>query len=560
MTGNSRASVLFTLFCIGFAILVIRLFYWQVVSADELSKAASNQHFTELVIPASRGSILDRNGNPVVLNQPAFLVFGEPRTIKDIRGFSEKIASILPIDPKEVEVQLADPNRVWVPIAHKIEMPQVNALKALDLQGLGFEKEPKRFYPEASMAAHLLGFVGSDVNGVDQGYFGLEGYYDRQLRGIEGSRRLEKDAHGAPILIGSEERVMPEEGRTLVLHMDKVIQQIAERKLLDGIERYGAKEGTVTIMDPKTGGVLAMASYPGYDQRSYVTYDKSLYKNPIVASTYEPGSTFKALVMAAAINDKLIKPDTIMDESGPVKIGPYEIRTWNNEYHGKITMTQVLEYSSNVGMVFIAQKFGKESLIKKIKQFGFGKMTHIDLEDETSPELRPDNEWKEVDQYTASFGQGIAVTPIQMVRAIAALANDGKMMEPRMVKEIREANGKIIQIPPKIAERVVSPEAARITTEMMVQTVDKGEAKWAKPKGYRIAGKTGTAQIPIAGHYDATKTIASFVGFAPADNPRFVMLVTLREPSSSIWGAETAAPLFFRIATDIFNYWGIPPQ
>jgi cell division protein FtsI/penicillin-binding protein 2 len=560
MTPSWRASFLFTALVVGFSLLILRLVYWQIISADRLGKAAAGQHFVELTVPASRGELMDRGGNPIVVNQPAFLVYGEPRNIKNVTEFSKVVADALSLDKDEVSSKLSQPNLVWVPLAHKVELSQVQSLRALDLAGLGFEKEPKRFYPEASMAAHLLGFVGSDVNGADVGYFGLEGYYDRQLRGIDGSMRLEKDAHGAPILIGSEERLPPEDGRTLTLHIDKVAQQLVERRLKEGITRYGAKEGSVVVMEPETGGIIAMASFPNYDPRNYSQFDKSLYKNPIVGSSYEPGSTFKALIMAAAINEKLITPDTIMDESGPVQIGPYVIRTWNNEYNGKISMTEVLEHSSNVGMVFVAQQLGREKLLAAIRKFGFGKLTNIDLEDEASPELRPDKEWAVVDEYTASFGQGIAVTPIQMVRALAALANGGKMMEPHVVKEIKDAKGKVTTVQPKVVSQVISPETARIVTEMMVAAVDNGEAKWAKPKGYRVAGKTGTAQIPVAGHYDATKTIASFVGFAPADKPRFVMLVTLREPSSSPWGSETAAPLFFTIARDLFTYWGIPPQ
>ena len=560
MATPQRSSVLFGAFVLGFAALMLRLVYWQIFSADRLGKEASRQHFVQLTVPAARGEIMDFGNNPLVVNQPSYLVYGEPRNIKDIPEFSKAVAGELALDPVDVAAKLAQPNLVWVPLAHKVELSKVQTLRSQNILGLGFEKEPKRFYPEASTAAHLLGFVGSDVNGVDQGYFGLEGYYDRQLRGIDGMMRLEKDAHGAPILIGSEERLPPEDGRTLILHIDKVVQQIVERKLKEGIERYGAKEGSVVVMNPETGGILAMASFPNYDPRRFSEFDKSLYKNPVVGSSFEPGSTFKALVVAAAINEKLITPETTMDESGPVQVGPYVIRTWNNQYHGKITMTQVLENSSNVGMVFIAQKLGKEKLLSAIRRFGFGKMTNIDLEDESSPELRADKDWAEVDEYTASFGQGIAVTPIQMVRAIAALANGGRMMEPHMVKEIRESKGKVIAVPPKVSAQVVSAETARIVTEMMVSAVDNGEAKWAKPKGYRVAGKTGTAQIPVAGHYDETKTIASFVGFAPADKPRFVMLVTLREPSSSQWGSETAAPLFFTIARDLFTYWGIPPQ
>lgn len=555
-----RASILFAFFSIAFGCIIARLFYWQVLAAESLARAASAQHFIELTIPASRGSIVDRNGNPLVINQPAFLVFGEPRHIENVRRFSETVSPSLLLDVEEMVAKLSEPNRVWVPLKHKVELPVVNALKELQLKGLGFEKEPKRFYPEASTAAHLLGFVGSDTNGTDTGYFGLEGYYDRQLRGIAGSRRLEKDAHGAPILIGNEVRLPPEDGRTLVLHLDKAVQQMTEKRLREGIARYGAKEGTAVVIDPATGGVLAMASYPNYDPRSYGLFDRSLYKNPVVGSTYEPGSTFKPLIMATAIDHKLVKPDTEMDEDGPVQVGPYFIRTWNNKYNGKITMTQVLERSSNVGMVFVARKLGRERLIAAIKQYGFGTATNIDLEDEAAPALRPDAEWKEIDEYTASFGQGIAVTPIQMVRAVAALANGGRLMEPHVVKEIRDSRGKSVTIQPKVVREVMRPETASIVTEMMVSAVENGDAKWAKPKGYRIAGKTGTAQIPVAGHYDESKTIASFVGFAPADRPKFVILVTLREPTSSPWGSETAAPLFFSIARDLFTYWGIPPQ
>lgn len=559
-TSFRRASILFAGFIFAFVVVAVRLFYWQVLSADSLGRQAAAQHFSSLSLPAGRGDVVDRLGNPMVLNQPAYLVFAQPRTISSIPAFVQKVAPILSLDTVGITARISEPNRVWVPLAHQVETKKVSELKALNLPGLGFEKEPKRFYPEASSAAHILGFVGSDVNGQDHGYFGLEGYYDRQLRGTDGSLRLEKDAHGAPILIGEEERIAPQDGRTLVLWAEKAVQQIVERRLSEGIRMYGAKEGSVVIMDPVSGGILASASYPSYDLRVYGQYDKSLYKSPVVAGTFEPGSTFKTLIMAAAINEKLVTPKTIMDESGPVAVGPNTIRTWNNQYHGPISMTQVLEYSSNIGMVDVARRLGKNTMLSYIRRFGFGKPTDIDLEEEASPQLRPDKEWQEIDELTASFGQGIAVTPIQMVRAVAALANGGKLMEPHVVKEIKDAKGKMITIKPKLVSQVVSPATARILAEMMVAAVDNGEAKWAKPRGYRIAGKTGTAQIPVAGHYDETKTIASFVGFAPADKPAFVMLVTLTEPTSSPWGSETAAPLFFTIARDLFTYWGISPQ
>jgi cell division protein FtsI/penicillin-binding protein 2 len=494
------------------------------------------------------------------MNKSASLVYAEPANIENSKVFSQLVAGVLHIEEASVSAMISDTSRMWSPILHKVDEETIQKLKALNVKGLGFEKEPKRYYPESSMAAQLLGFVGLDQNGNDVGYFGLEGYYNRELQGKAGSVTIEKDVTGAPILVGESIRIEPENGSTMILWLDRTIQNIVEQRLAEGIAKYGAKEGSVVVMDPTTGGILAMASYPSYHPGQYQQFDRELYKNPIVASQYEPGSTFKALVMGAAIDKGLIKATSIFDETGPVVVSDYTIRTWNNEYNGHLTMTQVLEHSSNVGMVYVEKLLGKDAFVKFIKDVGFGIPTNIDLEDESSPIARKDRDWKEIDLATASFGQGIAVTPLQMVRATAAIANGGWLMEPHMVKKMQDTNGRTIDIKPKKVRQIMSSATSQVVTEMMTAAVDNGEAKWAKPKGYRIAGKTGTAQIPVAGHYDATKTIASFVGFAPADKPKFAMLVTLREPSSSQWGSETAAPLFFNIARDIFLYMGIPAQ
>lgn len=555
-----RIWTIFTIICLLAFLVIARLFYWQIIKGDKLRLQASAQYYLSFDLPATRGTIKATDGQALVLNQPADLIYASPPKIKNIPTFAGVISGILGLDKKKVLADLEVPGRVWVPLAHKVESDTSQKLKSLDLAGLGFERESKRYYPESSMAAQLLGFVGSDENGRDTGYFGLEGEYDRELRGQDGKLEMEKDIKGAPILVGEGERIDPIDGRSLTLYLDRTVQFSAQRRLLEGIETYGAKAGTVTIMDPVTGGILAMASFPNYDPSRFTDFDKDYYKNPIVASAYEPGSTFKVLVMSAALENKVITPNTIVDESGPVQVGEYAVKTWNNEYHGPITTTKVLEYSSNVGMVAVERLLGPKKLLEAIHKFGFGEPTGVDLEEETSPDLRPDREWHEIDYATASFGQGIAVTPVQMVRAVAAIANDGWLMQPEIVREITDTNGKKVQMPTKKIRRVMNEGTANILTEMMVAAVDNGEAKWAKPKGYRIAGKTGTAQIPVAGHYDATKTIASFVGFAPADHPKFVMLVTLNEPSTSIWGSETAAPIFFNIAKDLFSYYGIAPQ
>lgn len=538
----------------------MRFFYWQIVHGDTLRLQAASQYALTLTLPAQRGSIFAADGHPLVMNESAFDLYGEPKKISDIAKFSEVIGLVTQKEPKDIASALTTPGRVWVPLARRVNETTVNAIQSQHLEGIAFEKDPIRYYPEASMAAHVLGFVGSDQQGSDKGYFGLEGYYDRELRGKDGLLQREKDAHGAPILIGESKRIEPENGRTLSLWLDRSIQFRVEERLKEGIKKYGAKAGSVVVMDPRTGGIVAMASYPSYDSGHFFSFDGSLYKNPIVASSYEPGSTFKTLIMSAGLNEHVITPSTAIEETGPVKIGEYQIRTWDDQYHGVTTMTKVLEHSSNVGMVYVSRQLGSERMLRYIKNFGFGEPTGIDLEEESSPELRRDRDWREIDFATASFGQGIAVTPIQMVRGVAALANDGWIMEPHVVREVQNADGRVLTVKPKKIRQVISSSAAKVITEMMVASVDNGEAKWAKPEGYRIAGKTGTAQIPVAGHYDDKKTIASFVGFAPADNPRFVMLVTLQEPTSSPWGSETAAPLFFAIARELFLYWGIPPS
>jgi len=556
----TRIWTIFGFFLFLYGAIFIRLFYWQVWSSARLKNQAVSQHFFRFDLPPKRGTIFSSDGYPFIMNKQAFLVYAEPKEVKDIDGFAKRISDILAIDSASISAQLTQPDRVWVPIQHKVDGEKVDLLKILKEKGLGFEPEPKRYYPESSMAAHMLGFVGLDQNGMDQGYFGLEGFYDRELKGKEGSLQIEKDVQGNPILIGSTFRVDPEDGRNLLLWVDRSVQAITEKRLKEGIEKYGAKEGSVVIMDPKTGGILAMASIPSYDPREYSSAQKELYINPIVGSTYEPGSTFKVLMMAAGINEGVITPTTSMEETGPVEVMKYTIRTWNNTYNGTVTMTDVLVHSSNVGMVFVANKLGKEKMLSSLKNFGFGTLTNIDLEDESAPQLREDKEWREIDLATVSFGQGIAVTPLQMVRAVSAIANGGNLMEPKVVKAIVDSTGKITEIAPKKIRQIITKKTAEEVTEMMVASVERGEAQFARPQGYRIAGKTGTAQIPVEGYYDEKKTIASFVGFAPSDNPKFVILVTLREPSSSQWGSETAAPLFFNIAKDLFLYYGISPR
>src|SRR3990167_1481147 len=430
----------------------------------------------------------------------------------------------------------------------------------MNLAGIGFEPEDLRSYPEASIAAQVLGFVGKDDEGLDKGYFGVEGYYDLELSGKEGFLQRESDARGIPILSGTSREISAVGGVDLLTHLDKTIQLIAEKKLTDGIEKYGAKSGWVVVMNPKTCAIVAMAAWPSYDPAEYWTFGNDYFKNPVISDSFDPGSIFKPLVMASALDAGAVEPDTKCDIcGGPAKIDKYSIETWNKEYRPDSTMTDVIVHSDNVGMVFVGNRFGADRLYDYLSKFGIGQMTGIDLQGEANPGIREKGTWNIVDLATASFGQGIAVTPIQMIRAIGVIANDGVIMEPQVVDKIA-LDGWQSDIKPLAGERVISKKAADEITAMMVLAASEGEAKWTAIGGFGVAGKTGTAQIPVKGHYDEDKTIGSFVGFAPANDPKFVMLVSLTEPQSSPWASETAAPLWFSIANELFVYLGIQPK
>ena len=542
-----------------FFVVIIRLFYWQVVRASELQLIAQAQYGRQISLTATRGEIRTSDNYAIVANKLSYLVFANPKEIKNKKEISDKLASILEIESASVSAQLSL-DRFWVPVKNTVDQKIKDEIEPLKLPGVGFQEQLKRFYPEASIAAKLLGFVGKGEFGEDKGYFGLEGYYDRQLRGKSVQAVILHDATGQPIISKLNSGQGKSDGRSLILNIDRTIQFMLDNILKDGVEKYGAAGGMAAIMNPKSGAILAISAFPTFDPGTYKDYTDDLYRNPFISDTYEPGSTFKPLIMASAIDAGIVKPDTKCPIcAGPVEIGGYEIRTWNNKYNANETMTDVIKHSDNTGMVYVGKSLGLNRMVSYLDKFGIGEMTGIDLQGEVLPNVRAKEDWYPIDLATASFGQGIVLTPIQLLTAFSAIANDGKRMEPHVVAKIQTSDGETVEIQPKILSNPISERASKIITEMMVNAVDNGEAKFAKPKGYRIAGKTGTAQIPVAGHYDANKTIASFIGFAPADDPKFLMLVIIDRPTTSIYGAETAAPIFFQVAKNILTYYGIPP-
>lgn len=570
-------SVVFITLFIG---LILRLFYWQVIKGKSLSQEAKLQYSSSKVTSAPRGNIKAADGSFWAVRTPAWLLYANGTEIEiSRREIANKLADILVTDREDPKSLLDEAIRdeairdeairienvlnkkgSYIPLKQKASTEVKNNIEALKISGIEFDPQEIRYYPEASSSAQILGFVGKDEDGADIGYFGLEGYYNLPLSGKSGYLGREKDAHGAPILINGTQKVSAVSGVDLITTIDKRIQILAEEKLKEGVEKYGAKGGSVTIMNPNTGAVLAMASLPSYDPSKYWEYGDSYFKNPVISNSFEPGSIFKVVVMAAGLDTKVIKPDTECDICGaPLKLDKYFIKTWNNEYTENINMTDVLVHSDNVGMSYIGQKLGADNLYDYLDKFGFGKPTGIDLQGESAPKLREKGTWNVVDLATTSFGQGIAVTGIEMIRAVSVIANGGYLITPKVVDKI-EGDGWQEQTKTDAPQRIISEESARGTTRMMVEAVDRGEAQWVKIPGFSVAGKTGTAQIPVAGHYDATNTNHSFVGFAPANKAKFIMLVTLQSPQTSPWAAETAAPLWFTIGRDLFPYLGIQPD
>ncbi len=434
----------------------------------------------------------------------------------------------------------------------------------LTIAGIYFSEKPFRYYPENNIGSNLLGFVGF-VGDNQQGRYGLEEYFDYELAGKPGSIKIERDAKGKAIIINDREYYEAENGADIILTINRSIQSMACTKLNEAVARHGADGGSVIIMEPKTGAVISMCSSPDFNGNDYQNVKNiNVFTNPVIFSQYEPGSIFKVITMAMALDQEKITPQTTYNDNGQVVIDKYKIENSDHKTNGVQTMTQVLEKSLNTGAIFAMNQIGPDLFSDYVKKFGFGEKTGFESEGESKGDIKSliKKPVGEIYAATASFGQGLAVTPLQMASAFSAIANNGILMKPYIVKEIIKPDGTKIVTKPEMIRRVISEKAATLLGGMMVNVVENGHGQKAGVKGYFVGGKTGTAQIPKKNGrgYEVNAHIGSFGGFAPTDDPRFVMLVRIDHPRDVEWAESSAAPLFGEIAEYMLNYWQIPKE
>lgn len=565
---DTRIQFLYACVFLMGGIVIVRLFDLQILNHSFYTALASGQHeiYKELFPERGKIFIKDYSSNtlyPLATNQNLFLVYAEPKNIKDPVDAAHKLSEILELEEDEIKAKLEKPNDPYEPLKHKVSEEVVQKIKNLNIFGIKFTTETFRYYPEKNIGSHVVGFVGFDENGKQSGRYGIEGYFEKELAGNPGYLESEKDVAGRWIPVAGKKIRKAENGSDLILTIDRNIQFVACDKLNRAVLKHGADGGSVIILDPKTGAILAMCSYPDFDPNEYAKVENiQIFNNPAIFNQYEPGSIFKTITMAAALDLGKVTPTTTYVDEGSVKIGSYTIRNSDLKAHGIQTMTQVLDESLNTGAVFVVQKIGSEAFRKYVEDFGFGVLTGIELDTENPGDIRSLSKKGEIYAATASFGQGISVTPLQIVTAYAAIANGGKLVRPYIVDEIIKSNGEKIKTQPQILKQVISGRTATLLGGMLVSVTERGHGKKAAVPGYFVAGKTGTAQVPKkdGSGYEPDITIGSFVGFAPVEDPKFVMLVKIDHPRDVMWAESSAAPLFGEIAKYVLNYLKVPPS
>jgi cell division protein FtsI (penicillin-binding protein 3) len=538
----------------GFGMVLFRLVTLQVLQAEELTVKAARQHQKTVSLEGTRGTIMDRHGKVLAMNMEVPSVFGVPTALESPVKTARNLSPLLHVRADELERKLRQ-DRGFVWLARKLDPEQGRQLEQMSMDGIGVVMEGRRFYPKGPLLSHVLGFAGLDGEGLE----GIERRYEGQLRGEKRVVVLQRDALGRTVFPKGLAEQSPAPGHNLVLTVDEVIQYITEKELDDAVTRTHAKSGTMIVLDPQTGALLALAVSPRFDPNAVAAIGPDRWRNRALTDIYEPGSTMKTIVAAAAIEERVMKPNTmVFAENGRMTVANTVIH--DHEKLGWLTFAQVIQKSSNIGAAKVGAALGDLRLYRYLQAFGFGQRTDIDLPGEASGLVKHPREWGRRSLASISMGQEIGVTPIQMVTAMAAIANGGALMKPYVVSEIQDAHGRVLRrILPHVKRRVVSPETARTVTAILEGVVTDGTGGKAAIPGFRVAGKTGTAQKvdPRTGRYSATQFVGSFVGFVPADNPRLAMIVVIDEPHGEAWGGTVAAPVFRRVGEQVLNYLGV---
>jgi len=551
----ARLRALFALFAVLSIVLSVRVGYWQTVGRDQLLFRATEQVRSDEVLHARRGTILDRSGTILATSVELRSLYAVPSRIPDRAAAAQQLGVLLGRDPAAILERL-NSGAEWVFIHRRMPETTADAVLALGIPGLGAILESKRLYPNGDLAAHALGFVSDDGDG--QG--GVEGRYDELLRGIDGTLVAERDPADRTIAIGLREAMPARDGADLTLTIDLAVQSVAELTLRAAIADEGAASGAIVALDPRDGAIRAMASYPTYHPGGVAAAKPESLRDRTISWSFEPGSTMKAITMAAGLDSGVVTPTTTYEDTGYADIGGRRLLNALGRAHGPTTMTQVLERSANAGAVFVAAKLGDQRLYDALLRFGFGIPTGVDLAGEMSGTVRPLAEWYPVDVGTAAFGQGLTVTPLQLAAAYAAIANGGTLYRPHVVAGWRDADGEHRTAPVPL-RRVASERTAASLREMLTSAVDHGLAQGARVPGFSVAGKTGTAQIPSPdGRYVDDEYISSFAGSVPATDPHLVIVVVLERPASKLLGTVTAMRIFRDVAQGSLRYARIQPD
>jgi cell division protein FtsI/penicillin-binding protein 2 len=559
-----RLQVLLFIIIILSVSILIRLFYLQIISGQDYLARAKTQHLLVADMKSNRGEIfldsLNDTQYPLAINRAYLSLYAIPNSITDDPlKISRDLAEILEMDEEILYYRLSKEDDPYELIKIKLSDEEIEKIEKLDYDGIEFSKETYRYYPDENTSSHLVGYVGYQGDQL-VGNYGLEGYWQEELAGESATMIAEKDVYGNVITIGENNNQNVVHGQDLYLTIDQAIQHFSCEELKNSVEDYQAVTGTVIVLNPKNGDILAMCNYPEFNPNTYSEVeDIGVYNNNATFSAYEPGSVFKAITMAMGLDLELITPETNYFDTGEFEVEDYTIRNSDNKAHGDQTMVQVLDESLNTGAAWVAEKVNRKRFEKYAQNFGFGKKTGLELDSEVAGDLSNLKKRGRVFLATASYGQGITATPIQLAMAFGAFANGGYLYKPRIIEKIVSPNGKEEEFSPELIRKVVSERTAKQISAMLVSVIESGHAALAGVDGYYLGGKTGTAQIAKKGGYSRDNTVHTFVGFGPAKDPQFVILTKFESPQRA-WSALTAAPLFGKISKFILDYYKISPE